>query len=279
MAVFTPISTEILDKIRMSFELGDIVSRIGVAEGDNESTFLLVTKEQEWLATVFESPIDPYDLERAFQRMDLLREMGIPCPSTLRTRDGASSLLVGDKLIAIVGVVPGTQYSRIDSAKARDVGRTIARIHKILLGHMPVRWERRAGLVRGWLHGAIASDNLFFLDSRVSGIINFRLQHEGYLIEDLGQALADWGRHCDKHQAAIITELIRGYSDVRPLEARELESLPFFSTAALMTLNCISTSSDRLSISDISDVHAHVTSACITLAEGMLDVPGGSVDA
>ena len=262
MAVFTRLSTEVQRLIYVEFDLGDVISFVGIEEGDNESTFVLMTKDQDWLVTLFESPIDPIDLERAFQRMELLRAAGVPCPTTRRTKDGTSSLLVEQKLVAVVGTVTGLQLESLNSDEALSLGRAIAHIHTVLLANVPVRWKSRAGLVRGWLHGAIGPDNVFFLQSRVSGVINFRLQHEGFLIEDIAQALATWGVRDAKADVATIRNLLAGYNDLRRLEPREFECLPYFMLARLMTLSSLTVGKAALALEKVAEIHSHVAEIC-----------------
>lgn len=262
MAVFTRLSTEIQRLIRVEFDLGDVISFVGIEEGDNESTFVLMTEGQDWLVTLFESPIDSIDLERAFQRMELLCAAGVPCPTTRRTKDGSASLLVEQKLVAVVGVVTGIQLEVLHDEEARSLGRAIAQIHTILLEKVPVRWKSRAGLFRGWLHGAIGPDNVFFLQSRVSGVINFRLQHEGFLIEDVAHALASWGVRDAKADIAAIRNLLAGYDDLRRLEKRELDCLPYFMLAKLMTLSCRTVGKAAITLEQIAEIHSAVAAVC-----------------
>ena len=234
MAVFTKISAESLGVIIENYGIGPVVSFVGLFDGDNESTYILMSDKREFLVTLFESNIDPFDLERAFKTMETLRAAGVPCPETIRTLSGKSSVLLADKLLAIVSVVPGHKDHDLSAERANSLGRNIALIHKVLLSQAPVRWATRAGLVRGWLHGAITPDNVFFLQSSVSGIINFRMRHEGFLIEEVAEAIAFWmipGAHAN---SLLIRSLLAGYHELRPIEQHEMHQLPHFVVAALI---------------------------------------------
>lgn len=267
MAVFTPLSQEATREIQDAYALGDVVSLIGVAEGDNESTFILMTRDREVLVTLFESTIDPFDLERAFTRMEVLRAEGVPVPAAIRTVKGAASTTIDGKLTALVGVVPGNRYQSLQKVQARDIGRIIANIHQILSTHLPIRWPERAGLARGWPHGAISADNVFFSQSNVSGIINFRLLHEGFLIEDLCLAIAAWGVDGPHIDETFLNALLAGYQAVRPLSAREFEALPDLALATIITKTSTSGTAPAPGTASLGNLREQMAAICSALAK------------
>ncbi|TGV11415.1 kinase [Mesorhizobium sp. M8A.F.Ca.ET.173.01.1.1] len=230
MAVFTDFTESERDQIANAYRLGPLTSVIGIADGDVETTFLFRSPRGDFIVTLFENGAEPLDLERAFQTMEALAAVGIPCPATVRTEEGAATIMVSGKLAAVVGFVPGSLPSDATVEKCRALGVVAAQIHDTL--RRPAR-AASAGLPRGPIHGALTRDNVFFLGSAVSGVINFRLRHDDVLIFELARIMAHWtmagdGRLNDVRAKALLA----GYESARPLSDAERQALPAFLMAA-----------------------------------------------
>jgi homoserine kinase type II len=234
MAVFTDLTEIERDQIANAYRLGPLSSVIGIADGDTETTFLFRSARGDFIVTLFENGAEPLDLERAFQTMETLAAAGIPCPTTVRTEAGAATTTVSGKLAAVVGFVPGSLSSEVTVEKCDTLGAVAAQIHATL--RRPTR-AASAGLPRGPIHGALTRDNVFFLGSAVSGVINFRLRHDDVLVFELARILVHWtmggdGRLNDDRAKA----LLGGYERVRSLSVGERQALPAFIMAASAAL-------------------------------------------
>lgn len=224
MAVFTDLSDSDRDEIATAYGLTPLTSVIGIADGDTETTYLFRSQHGEFIVTLFESGAEPFDLERAFQTMETLSKASIPCPATLRTRNGDATIRVSGKLVAVVGFIAGSPTRQPNIAKCADLGSTIARIHRAL---MPSHNQPALPLPNGPIHGALSTDNVFFVGDTVSGVINFRLRHDEILAAELADVLVAWTMYpdgaLDKECAQAVVD---GYCSVRSLEEKEWDALP-----------------------------------------------------
>ncbi|ACP22158.1 homoserine kinase (plasmid) [Sinorhizobium fredii NGR234] len=213
MAVFTELSDEDRQSITAAYGFMSLLSVIGIADGDTETTYLFRAQEGEFIVTLFENGAQPLDLEKAFETMEELHRKGVPCPKPLRTVDGHATCRAAGRLVAVVSFVPGSSSTIAGAAKCRSLGRVMAQIHTVLERKVK---RTSADLPTGAVHGALARENVFFLGEDVSGVINFRLRHEtnGELNKERARAL------------------LQGYEEVRGLTGAEREALPGFIMAS-----------------------------------------------
>jgi len=230
MAVFTELSDEDRQSIAGAYGFTSLLSVIGIADGDTETTYLFRTAQGEFIVTLFENGAQPLDLESAFDTMEVLFRQGVPCPKPLRTVKGNATFEAAGRLVATVSFVRGASTNLATVPKCRSLGRVVAQIHWSL--------ERRANssvteLPKGAIHGALVRENVFFLGDEVSGVINFRLRHEDALISELADVLVEWsGENDGKLEMERSRALIQGYQDLRRLTEAEKEALPGFVMAS-----------------------------------------------
>ncbi|KAA3521032.1 kinase [Agrobacterium tumefaciens] len=229
MAVFTDLTDSDRDLIATAYRLGPLTSVIGIADGDTETTFLFRSSRGEFIVTLFENGADPLDLERAFRTMETLTVAGIPCPRTIRTEQGAATIMASGKLVAVVGFVHGSLARVATYEKCLALGAIAAQIQTALA--KPGRTG--TGLPMGSVHGALTKDNVFFVDSKVSGVINFRLRHDAILISELADMLVHWSVGADgKLHGPLAEGILTGFESIRTLSVGEKHALPAFVMAA-----------------------------------------------
>ncbi|WP_105439341.1 phosphotransferase [Neorhizobium sp. T25_13] len=230
MAVFTELSDEDRQSITAAYGLTSLFSVIGIADGDTETTYLFRAKEGEFIVTLFENGAQPLDLERAFETMEELYRKGIPCPKPLRTVEGHATCRAAGRLVAVVSFVPGSSPTIAGPAKCQSLGHVMARIHTGLERNVK---RTSADLPTGAVHGALAQQNVFFIGDQVSGVINFRLRHDGVLVSEIADVLVGWtGEPNGELNKERAYALLRGYKEVRPLTDAEQEALPGFIMAS-----------------------------------------------
>ena len=90
MAVYTPVEQEDLLSFLSNYDLGDVIAFKGIAEGVENSNFFLETEGGRYILTLYEKRVDPADLPFFIGLMEHLAAAGIPCPTPIHARDGAS---------------------------------------------------------------------------------------------------------------------------------------------------------------------------------------------
>ena len=88
MAVFTKISKRDIYNIQKFFNIGKIISYHGIKEGIENTNYLISTKRQKYILTIFEKRVKKKDLPFFMKLMDKLSNLRIKCPSPLKSKKG-----------------------------------------------------------------------------------------------------------------------------------------------------------------------------------------------
>ncbi|MDP3897458.1 MAG: phosphotransferase, partial [Mesorhizobium sp.] len=88
MAVYTDITETELGAFLTEYDLGTLRSYRGIAEGSENSNFVLHTTAGEYILTLYEKRVDAADLPFFLGLMQHLALKGISCPLPVGRRDG-----------------------------------------------------------------------------------------------------------------------------------------------------------------------------------------------
>ena len=88
MAVYTEISDDELTRFLAEYDLGAALSCKGIAEGVENSNFLIRTEQGSFILTLYEKRVDPRDLPFFIGLMEHLAAQGFSCPTPIHGRDG-----------------------------------------------------------------------------------------------------------------------------------------------------------------------------------------------
>jgi homoserine kinase type II len=266
MAVYTEISDEELQVFLRHYDLGEVTSVKGIAEGVENSNYLLRTTVGSYIMTLYEKRVRPEDLPFFLGLLDHLAGRGIRCPTPVRGRDGEALRELCGRPAVIVTFLDGLWPRRILPRHCQELGQAMAEMH--LAGmDFPLRRENdlsvagwrhlfdacrprahevREGLAEelaeelahlelawpddlpaGVIHADLFPDNVFFLADRLSGLIDFYFACNDFFAYDLAICLNAWCFEPDR--AFNITKarlMLQAYRRVRPLSEAELEALP-----------------------------------------------------
>jgi len=134
MAVYTQLGAEALAALIGQFDVGDLVSAKGIAEGVSNSNWLVETTGRDgsgarFILTMFEGRTEVADLPFFLGLLDHLADRGCPVPRTIHDRAGASFRWVDGKAVALIEFLPGVSLSEPTAEQARAVGGALAQIH------------------------------------------------------------------------------------------------------------------------------------------------------
>lgn len=134
MAVYTHLGAEDLARLIAHYDVGDLVSAKGIAEGVSNSNWLVETTGSgesgtRFILTLYERRIDYADLPYFLDLLDHLAAHDCPVPRTMHDRDGASFRMVEGKAAALIEFLPGVSPTRPTPAQARELGAVLARLH------------------------------------------------------------------------------------------------------------------------------------------------------
>ena len=134
MAVYTHLGAEDLAGLIAHYDVGELVSAKGIAEGVSNSNWLVETTGRagagtRFILTLYERRINTADLPYFLDLLDHLAAKGCPVPRTMHDRAGASYRMVEGKAAALIEFLPGVSPTRPTPAQARAVGEVLARLH------------------------------------------------------------------------------------------------------------------------------------------------------
>ncbi|MDP3855223.1 homoserine kinase [Phenylobacterium sp.] len=274
MAVYTDITDEELTQLLSDFDLGAPVSLKGVAEGVENSNFLLETEIGRYFLTIYEKRVREADLPFFLGLMHWLADRGFPSATPILDRRGETLKRVRGKPAAIISFLPGLSVRRPTAAHCREAGAGLAWLHQAAEGYPGRRandlgqaawtgmFEGLAGdaealkpglaatiradlkriaanwpanLPSGVIHEDYFPDNVFFQGGRFAGAIDFYFACVDALAYDIAVALNAWCFEPDgSFNITSARALIGGYESRRPLSDAERAALPVLAHGAAM---------------------------------------------
>jgi homoserine kinase type II len=274
MAVYTDVAAEDLSRFLAGYDIGELLAYKGIAEGVENSNFLLHTGRGNFILTLYERRVAERDLPFFLALMEHLASRGITCPQPVKNREGATLGRLAGRPAAIVTFLDGLWIRRPSAAHAAALGEALARLH-LAGADFPMRrdnalsvagWRQlyatsceRAdkvqrdlkpllaaeldllerewprGLPQGVIHADLFPDNVFFLGDKLSGLIDFYFACTDTLVYDVAVCLNAWCFEAD--HAYNVTKgrvLLTSYAKTRPLSAAEWEKLPLLARGAAL---------------------------------------------
>src|ERR1043166_8515991 len=130
MAVYTEIGDEELRAFTQLYDIGEVLSCKGIAEGVENSNFLLTTDRSNFILTLYEKRVARQDLPFFIALMDHLAHQGVACPTPVRARDGEALRELCGRPAAIVTFLNGMWPRRIDPYDCAGLGTALAALHR-----------------------------------------------------------------------------------------------------------------------------------------------------
>src|SRR5205823_11092225 len=131
MAVYTEIGDDELRAFVGLYDLGEVLACKGIAEGVENSNFLLTTERANFILTLYEKRVARADLPFFIALMDHLAHQGVACPTPVRARDGEALRELCDRPAAIVTFLNGMWPRRIDPFHCAELGAALAKLHLV----------------------------------------------------------------------------------------------------------------------------------------------------
>jgi homoserine kinase type II len=271
MAVYTEVGDAELEAFLTDYDIGQADALKGVTEGVENSNYMLTTTKGQFFLTLYEKRVDPRDLPFFMGLLDHLAARGINCPRPIHGRDGNTVRTLAGRPAAITTFLHGLSPRRIAVKHCAPVGEALAGLHLAgrdfalkranalsvrgwrplfegSRGHVGQELEREitaeldffeaswpTGLPSGVIHADLFNDNVFFLNERLSGLIDFYFACNDFLAYDVAVCLNAW---CFESDLSFNTTkgraLLQGYDRVRTLGADERGLMPLMARGAAL---------------------------------------------
>ncbi|RLQ87460.1 homoserine kinase [Notoacmeibacter ruber] len=266
MAVYTDITEGELRHFLQTYELGDLLSYRGIAEGVENSNFIVHLERGEFILTLYEKRVNEEDLPFFIGLMDHLAAKGFACPRPVKRQDGTVIGHLAGRPAAMVTFLEGVWPREPSVVHCAEAGAALAQMHLAVADYEGYRrnaltlpdWrplfeqvgdkadevidglaeETRAMLDRleaewptdlpsGVIHADAFPDNVFFLGDRFSGLIDFYFACNDLFAYDVAVALNAWCFDADhRFDRQKSAAMLDAYQRVRPLSDDERKALP-----------------------------------------------------
>ena len=232
MAVYTDVAADELAEFLSLYDLGELLSYKGIAEGVENSNFLLHTTRGSFILTLYEKRVAKDDLPFFLGLMTHLASHGINCPQPVKDTNGEALGSLCGRPAAIITFLEGIWPRKPNAAHCAGVGQALAGMH--LAGRDFSMSRANALSVPGWrplfdlaahradtvqpglrdviareldhlesgvwphdlpqgvIHADLFPDNVFFLGGALSGIIDFTFACNDTLAYDVAICLNAW---------------------------------------------------------------------------------------
>ena len=129
MAVYTDITEDDLNGFLKQYDVGTLTSYKGIAEGVENTNFLLHTTKGSYILTLYEKRVDQNDLPFFLGLMHHLADKGLSCPLPLPRADGALLGQLSGRPAAVISFLEGMWLRKPDANHCREVGKALAAMH------------------------------------------------------------------------------------------------------------------------------------------------------
>ena len=211
MAVYTKIISKDIHLINSKFNIDEIKSFQGIKKGIENTNYLLKTKKEKFILTIFEKRVSNKEIPFFMKLMDNLNQSKISCPKPLKDRNGNYLIKLKNKTACVVTFLKGKDKQTLNLNNCYQVGKIISQMHSItkklkfsrknsmgikklnpLLKSIKFKSKKNSNLEKflmqnlsnikknwpaklpyGIIHGDLFVDNIFFNKDKLSGVIDF----------------------------------------------------------------------------------------------------------
>ena len=273
MAVYTQVSAEALERFLSGFDVGELVSAKGIAEGVENSNYLVDTTQDRFILTLYEKRVAANDLPYFMGLLDHLDAKGLPVPPAIKDRNGREIHELEGRPACLIKFLPGVSVSHPNVRQAYAAGAAMGSMHNALTDYAPIRvnsmgihtWRplfERCGqaldeiqpllydrigtaldkveaewpsdLLTGPIHADLFPDNVLMRGDRVSGLIDFYFACTDISAFDLAIMHTAWSFDGPVYRGDVGSALIAGYSDTYGLGLDDRAALPVLAKGACL---------------------------------------------
>jgi homoserine kinase type II len=274
MAVYTEVPDNELRAFIEQYQIGEVMACKGIAEGVENSNYLLHTTQGSYILTLYEKRVKREDLPFFLGLMQHLAAKGLNCPTPLNGKDGTALRELCGRPAAICSFLEGMWPRRPNERHCQLLGAALADLHvkgrdfamqrpnnlslsgwQELAAKTAARADEvEAGLARliadevrhleahwpqgleiGTIHADLFPDNVFFLGDKLSGLIDFYFACTDFLAYDLAVCINAWCFESDgSFNVTKAQKLVRGYDSHRKIPEAEIAALPILARGSAL---------------------------------------------
>jgi len=268
MAVYTKLSEKELKEFFSKYNLGNLLNYNEIKEGIENTNYFIQTEKGKFILTLYEKRVDEKDLPFFMSLMRNLFDKNFPSPEPIVNKNGNYISEILGKKAAVVSFLEGDAKKILDPKNCYQVGIYTAKMHLItkdLIGKrenklsvnswrkiynkvkkdcskihdsLPKIIEKNLDVIEknwpknipsGIIHADLFSDNIFFKNEKLSGIIDYYFSCYDFYAFEIAiclNALCFEGKNENlSFNVTKSKKFIDGYSSIRQLTEEEKKSL------------------------------------------------------
>ncbi len=231
MAVYTQVSAEAMSAFLARYDVGELRVAKGIAEGVENSNYLVETTTGRFILTLYEKRVDEADLPFFIALLDHLAAKNCKVPRFIPDRQGARLQKLAGRPACLIEFLPGISVTEPTPLQCQAAGQALARLHHAVVDFPLMRanplgpdgWddlltkigtgfdEVQPGLTAkvkavaesifvGWpgrldycvIHADLFPDNVLSIGDEVTGLIDFYFACTDIRAYDLAVTHGSW---------------------------------------------------------------------------------------
>ena len=277
MAVYTKLSEGILKKFLLKYNLGKLLNYKEIKDGIENTNYFIETEKGKYILTVYEKRVEQKDLPFFMSLMKNLFDANFPSPEPIINRNGNYITEISGKKAAVVSFLNGVAKKNLSPEDCQAVGIQAAKLHEITknlngkrenklsinswrkiyenvkkdcskihpdlietveknLNEIEKNWPNK--IPSGIIHADLFSDNIFFKENKLTGIIDFYFSCNDFYAFEIAiclNALCFEGKKENlSFNVTKAKKFIDGYSSIRKLSDEEKKSLKILCQGAAL---------------------------------------------
>ena len=268
MAVYTKLSENELKEFFSKYNLGKLLNHKEIKEGIENTNYFIQTEKGKFILTLYEKRVEEKDLPFFMSLMKNLFDKKFPSPEPIINKNGNYISQILEKKAAVVSFLEGNAKKNLNPDDCYEVVINSAKLHSItknLTGKRENKlsinsWRKIYNKVKndcikihpdlsniieknldviekkwpknipsGIIHADLFPDNIFFKDSKLSGIIDYYFSCYDFYAFEIAiclNALCFEGKNENlSFNVTKAKKFIDGYSSIRKLNEKEKISL------------------------------------------------------
>ncbi len=265
MAVFTKLTKDEIETYLKDYSIGKLLSYEGILEGIENTNYKITTSNNNYILTIFEKRVNPKELPFFMSLQRDLVTHGFDCPLPIENNNGLIINKIKGKYGVIISFLDGKQIQSILPIHCREVGSMIARFTNITKSsklkrnnslnietwlnifekckesndksyykYFEILEKELFFLKKNWptnlpkaiIHADLFKDNIFFIEDKISGVIDFYFSCEDFIAYELALAINAW---CFDSKTGFksknYSSLIIGFKEHASLNINEMKAL------------------------------------------------------
>ena len=275
MAVYTKLNQNKIDEILKNYSLGQLDKFYGIEEGIENTNYFLSINKAKYILTIYEKRVNSKDLPFFSNLMSSLNKAKFKCPTPILNKKNQPITNFKGKNLMIVSFLEGKAKQNLSPDNCKTIGIEVARMHELTknfklkrkndlsvnswrslfdsvkdnctdihkdlpklieenLNDVEKNWPKN--LPKGIIHADLFHDNIFFIEDKFSGLIDFYFSCEDYFAFEIAicfNALCfDGVKENLSFNVTKAKKFIDGYSSIRKLSNEEKDSIKVLSQGA-----------------------------------------------